>query len=89
VLRFDFVEDAKELKPDIYFVNDDAEKLEERMSLFKDAGLPEVQVVVAKRTPADGLQVFPHVRFLIRFSCAALTAYARTSSFDRSVPVPI
>ena len=35
--RFDFVEDAKEIKPDIYFVNDDASKLEERMSLFSVA----------------------------------------------------
>jgi glycerol-3-phosphate cytidylyltransferase-like family protein len=35
--RFDFVEDAKELRPDIYFVNDDASQLEERMSLFEKA----------------------------------------------------
>ena len=28
--RFDFVEDAKLLKPDIYFLNDDASKMEGR-----------------------------------------------------------
>jgi len=38
--RFDFVEDAKELRPDIYFVNDDASQLEERMSLFEKTSLP-------------------------------------------------
>lgn len=53
--RFDFVEDAKRIKPDIYFVNDDASKLDERMSLFKQAGL-KVEIVVAKRKPASGLE---------------------------------
>lgn len=53
--RFDFVEDAKLLKPDIYFVNDDASRLEERMSLFEKEGL-KVQIVVAKRKPAAGLE---------------------------------
>lgn len=53
--RFDFVEDAKVLKPDIYFVNDDASKLEERMSLFEKAGL-KVKIVVAARKPSDGLE---------------------------------
>lgn len=53
--RFDFVEDAKQLKPDIYFVNDDASKLDERMSLFEKAGL-KTKIVVAKRKPAAGLE---------------------------------
>jgi len=54
--RFDFVEDAKEIKPDIYFVNEDASKLEERMSLFKEAGMPHVKIVVAQRKPSEGLE---------------------------------
>jgi len=53
--RFDFVEDAKELRPDIYFVNDDASQLEERMSLFEKAGL-DVRIVVAPRKAAPGLE---------------------------------
>ena len=53
--RFDFVEDAKLIKPDIYFVNDDASKLEERMSLFEEAGL-DVKIVVANRKPSEGLE---------------------------------
>lgn len=53
--RFDFVRDAELIKPDIYFVNEDASKLEERMSLFSQAGL-KVQIIVAHRKPAEGLE---------------------------------
>ena len=53
--RFDFVQDAKLIQPDIYFVNDDASKLDERMSLFEKAGL-KVKIVVAQRKPATGLE---------------------------------
>ena len=31
--RFDFLDDIQALRPDIYFVNDDASKLDERMKV--------------------------------------------------------
>ena len=31
--RFDFLDDIQSLRPDIYFVNDDASKLDERMKV--------------------------------------------------------
>lgn len=51
--RFDFVEDARRLKPDVYFVNDDASKLEERAALMAELG---VEMVVQRRAPAAGLE---------------------------------
>merc|ERR1711988_358206 len=53
--RFDFLTDIQELKPDIYFVNDDASKLEERTKLVEDLGI--CKVVVAPREPASSLEV--------------------------------
>ena len=40
--RFDFVADAKLIRPDIYFVCDDASKLDERMSLFEKVQADDV-----------------------------------------------
>eukprot|EP00040_Diaphanoeca_grandis_P035302 m.221498 g.221498 ORF g.221498 m.221498 type:complete len:464 (-) comp33350_c0_seq4:44-1435(-) len=51
---YDFEEDMKTIKPDIYFVNDDASKLEGRVELCKTLG---IDMVVAPRKPAEGLEV--------------------------------
>ena len=42
-------------RPDIYFVNEDAVCINERMTLFEEAGL-DVKVVVARRKPTEGLE---------------------------------
>jgi len=52
--RFDFLDDIKDLRPDIYFVNDDASKLEERTKLVEDLNI--CKVVIAPRKPAEGLE---------------------------------
>jgi len=52
--RFDFLDDIKDLRPDVYFVNDDASKLEERTKLVEDLNI--CKVVVAPRKPAEGLE---------------------------------
>lgn len=52
--RFDFLDDIKTLRPDIYFVNDDAGKLDERIKMVEDLNI--CKVVVAPRKPAEGLE---------------------------------
>jgi len=51
---FDYLEDAKLIKPDIYFVNEDASQLDERMDKFASIGLSP-KIVVAERKPSEGL----------------------------------
>jgi len=52
--RFDFLDDIKTLRPDIYFVNEDAGKLDERIKMIEDLNI--CKVVVAPRLPAAGLE---------------------------------
>lgn len=56
---YDFEADMAELHPAVYFVNDDASKLDGRVDLCKRLG---VEMVVATRAPADGLEVCVCVR---------------------------
>ncbi len=51
---FDWEVDMKEIKPDIYFVNEDASRLEERVGICKRLG---VKMVVQPRKPKEGLKV--------------------------------
>eukprot|EP00471_Norrisiella_sphaerica_P007187 CAMPEP_0184478010 /NCGR_PEP_ID=MMETSP0113_2-20130426/131_1 /TAXON_ID=91329 /ORGANISM="Norrisiella sphaerica, Strain BC52" /LENGTH=400 /DNA_ID=CAMNT_0026855641 /DNA_START=202 /DNA_END=1404 /DNA_ORIENTATION=+ len=51
---YDFETDMKELKPDIYFVNEDASKLDGRVKICESLG---VKMVVAPRKPNEGLAI--------------------------------
>lgn len=50
--RFDFFEDMKVLKPDVYFVNEDASELEARLQFCKEMN---IEVIVHPRKPKEGL----------------------------------
>ena len=50
---FDFVTDMDIIKPDIYFVNEEASQLDKRIELCKTKG---IKMIVGKRTAAAGLQ---------------------------------
>ena len=50
--RFDFFEDMKVLKPDVYFVNEDASELEARIQFCKAMN---IEVVIYPRKPKEGL----------------------------------
>lgn len=51
--EFDFVEDMKLLKPDIYFVNDDCSNLEKRRLICRDLG---IEMIIKPRIPRTGLE---------------------------------
>ena len=50
--RFDFFEDIKQIKPDIYFVNEDASELATRVQFCRENN---VRIVVHPRLPKQGL----------------------------------
>jgi glycerol-3-phosphate cytidylyltransferase-like family protein len=50
--RFDFFEDMKVLRPDVYFVNEDASELETRIQFCKAM---KIEVIVHPRKPKEGL----------------------------------
>jgi len=51
---YDFETDMKEIKPDIYFVNEDASKMEGRIKICKDLG---IEMKIAPRKPSEGLEI--------------------------------
>lgn len=51
---YDFEEDFKIVKPDIYFCNEDASKMDGRVKICTDLG---IEMVVKPRNPAEGLAV--------------------------------
>jgi hypothetical protein len=50
---YDFEEDMKVVKPDIYFVNDDASQFDGRIEICKRLG---IEMIVAPRKPHEGLE---------------------------------
>ena len=50
--RFDFFDDIRQIQPDIYFCNEDASELQTRVGFCKDHN---IEIVIAKRSPAIGL----------------------------------
>lgn len=51
---YDFEADMGKIKPDIYFLNEDASKMEGRIDICKNLG---IEMIVAPRKPAEGLEV--------------------------------
>ncbi|KAH9250880.1 hypothetical protein BASA81_011268 [Batrachochytrium salamandrivorans] len=51
--EFDFVEDFKQVKPHVYFVNEDCSKLEQRKRICQELG---IEVIVHQRLPSLGLE---------------------------------
>ena len=52
--EFDFIEDMKLIKPDIYFVNDDGSNLDKRRQICRDLG---IQMIIKPRLPYTGLEI--------------------------------
>uniref|UniRef100_A0A6U2XYV3 Cytidyltransferase-like domain-containing protein n=1 Tax=Lotharella globosa TaxID=91324 RepID=A0A6U2XYV3_9EUKA len=83
--RYDFETDMKEIKPDLYVVNEDGSGMEKRQEIAKKHG---VKIVVLPRTPSEGLEVRSSTSMKARLRDMVLKAEREKEAKDMAIGVP-